>query len=147
MGSWVRIPPCPPKNTGTHPGVCIFCLGGIRTGAVVNGAPGEKRRAAAGSRWRHGAFSAAAAFARLCERRLAKAKCGKVESRDPACRSAGQIIHTGTIYVLLSIALNFSRRQMIAPVPLGTEALSSSLKAPVICVGGLMLFLISMGCS
>gem|GEM_PF-6772926 len=42
MGSWVRIPPCPPKNTGTHPGVCIFCLGGIRTGAVVNGAPGEK---------------------------------------------------------------------------------------------------------
>ena len=49
--------------------------------------------------------------------------------------------------VLLSIALNVSRRQMIAPVPLGTEALSSSLKAPVICVGGLMLFLISMGCS
>ena len=78
---------------------------------------------------------------------LQKAKCGKVESRDPACRSAGQIIHTGTIYVLLSIALNVSRRQMIAPVPLGTEALSSSLKAPVICVGGLMLFLISMGCS
>ena len=78
---------------------------------------------------------------------LQKAKCGKVESCDPACRSAGQIIHTGTIYVLLSIALNFSRRQMIAPVPLGTEALSSSLKAPVICVGGLILFLISMGCS
>lgn len=42
--------------------------------------------------------------------------------------------------MLLSIALNVSRRQMIAPVPLGTEALSSSLKAPVICVGGLMLF-------
>lgn len=58
-----------------------------------------------------------------------------------------QIIHTGTMYVLLSIALNASRRQMIAPVPLGTEALSSNLKAPVICVGGLMLFLISMGCS
>ena len=58
-----------------------------------------------------------------------------------------QIIHTETMYVLLSIALNASRRQMIAPVPLGTEALSSSLKAPVICVGGLMLFLISMGCS
>ena len=56
-------------------------------------------------------------------------------------------IHTGTMYVLLSIALNVSRRQGIAPVPLGTEALSSSLKAPVICVGGLMLFLISMGCS
>ena len=61
--------------------------------------------------------------------------------------SRNHIIHTGTIYVLLSIALNVSRRQMIAPVPLGTEALSSSLKAPVICVGGLMLFLISMGCS
>ena len=62
-------------------------------------------------------------------------------------RKRNQIIHTGTIYVLLSIALNVSRRQIIAPVPLGTEALSSSLKAPVICVGGLMLFLISMGCS
>lgn len=51
-----------------------------------------------------------------------------------------QIIHTGTMYVLLSIALNVSRRQRIAPVPLGTEALSNSLKAPVICVGRLMLF-------
>ena len=59
-------------------------------GAVVNGAPGEKRRAAAGSRWRHGAFSAAAAFARLCECRLAKAKCGKVDSfqSEAACAAA-----------------------------------------------------------
>ena len=57
------------------------------------------------------------------------------------------IIQTGIIYVLLSIALNASRRQTIAPVPLGTEALSSSLNALVICVGGLMLFLISIGCS
>ena len=55
----------------------------------MNGAPGEKRRAAAGGRWRHGAFSAAAAFARLCERRLAKAKCGKVDLFQPevACRA------------------------------------------------------------
>ena len=63
---------------------------GRRTGEVVNGAPGETRRAAAGGRWRHGAFSAAAAFARLCERRLAKAKCGKVDSFQPevACAAA-----------------------------------------------------------
>ena len=55
----------------------------------MNGAPGEKRRAAAGGRWRHGAFSPAAAFARLCERRLAKAKCGKVDLFQPevACRA------------------------------------------------------------
>ena len=55
----------------------------------MNGAPGEKRRAAAGGRWRHGAFSAAAAFAMLCERRLAKAKCGKVDLFQPevACRA------------------------------------------------------------
>ncbi|MEI3085903.1 MAG: hypothetical protein V8S87_07850 [Oscillospiraceae bacterium] len=34
-------------------------------------------------------FSAAAAFARLCECRLAKAKCGKVDSFQPevACRA------------------------------------------------------------
>ena len=49
------------------------------------------------------------------------------------------------MYVLLSTALNVSRRQMIAPVPLGTVALSSSLNAPMICVGGLMLFLIFDG--
>ena len=42
-----------------------------------------------GGRWRHGAFSAAAAFARLCERRLTKAKCGKVDLFQPevACRA------------------------------------------------------------
>ena len=55
----------------------------------MNGAPGETRRAAAGGRWRHGAFSAAAAFARLCERRLAKAKCGKVDLFQPEVACAG----------------------------------------------------------
>ena len=87
---------------------------GRRTGAVLNGAPGEKRRAAAGGRWRHGAFSAAAAFARLCERRLAKAKCGKVDLFQPEVACAAAQVDSRTaccIFCFLTVHFRF-----IAPV-------------------------------
>ena len=56
-----------------------------------------------------------------------------------------QIIQMGRIYVFLSMAESSSLRQRIAPVPLGTEALSRTLKAEASSVPGFVLFLISSG--
>ena len=47
--------------------------------------------------------------------------------------------------VLLSIAESSSRRHKTAPVPLGTDPLSNTLKADACSVPGFVLFLISKG--
>ena len=53
----------------------------------------------------------------------------------------------GRINVWLSIADSSSLRHRIAPVPRGIDPLSSTLKADASSAPGLVLFLISIGCS
>ena len=56
-----------------------------------------------------------------------------------------QIIQIGRMNVFLSMADISSRKHRIAPVPLGTDPLSSTLKADASSVPGFVLFLISSG--
>ena len=56
-----------------------------------------------------------------------------------------QIIQIGRMKVFLSMADISSRKHRIAPVPLGTDPLSSTLKADASSVPGFVLFLISSG--
>ena len=56
-----------------------------------------------------------------------------------------QIIQIGRMNVFLSMAEISSRKHRIAPVPLGTDPLSSTLKADASSVPGFVLFLISSG--
>ena len=58
-----------------------------------------------------------------------------------------QIIHMGIIKHCLLMAESSSRRQRIAPVPRGVEALSSTLNAEISYSLGEVLFIISSGCS
>ena len=56
-----------------------------------------------------------------------------------------QIIQIGRMKVFLSMADISSRKHRIAPVPLGTDPLSSTLKADASSIPGFVLFLISSG--
>ena len=58
---------------------------------------------------------------------------------------SSQIIQIGRMKVFLSMAEISSRKHRIAPAPLGTEPLSSTLKADASSVPGFVLFLISSG--
>lgn len=68
-----------------------------------------------------------------------------VALRSNLILDCSQIIQIGRMNVLLSMAESSSRKHRIAPAPLGTDPLSSTLNADASSVPGFVLFLISSG--